>query len=153
MRIAGTQYSLNTKSFEIYVSGCKGSCRGCHNPELKDYDIGQPLTKELLQNIVAKIKDFDILIDNIWILGGEPLDQNLDELEWLLKELSKAGKPIWLFTRFSITEVPDNIKQYCDYIKCDPYIEELKTDDNIQYGIKLATSNQKIYKLKGGILQ
>ena len=37
-------------------------------------------------------------------------------------------------------------KELCDYIKTGSYIEELKCDDNIQYGIKLATSNQKINK-------
>lgn len=152
LNIAATQYSLSTKSFEIYVSGCKGNCKGCHNPELKDYGIGQPLTYKLIQNMLDKIKEFGNLVENIWVLGGEPLDQNLNELEELLKELSKANKPIWLFTRFDITEIPDSIKKYCDYIKCGPYIEELKTEDNVQYGVKLATSNQKIYKLKGGIL-
>ena len=33
-----------------------------------------------------------------------------------------------------------------DYIKCGKYIPELTTDDNIQYGVHLATSNQRIYK-------
>lgn len=146
MNIAATQYTLNTKSFEIYVSGCKAYCKGCHNPELRDFNIGNPLTQTTIDNIINKIKEFDMLIDNIWILGGEPLDQNIDDLEWLLQELHKTKKSIWLFTRFELKEIPSNIKQFCHYIKCGPYIESLQTKNNIQYGIQLATSNQNIYK-------
>ena len=38
------------------------------------------------------------------------------------------------------------IKELCDYIKTGEYDESLKCENNIQYGIKLATSNQKINK-------
>ena len=41
------------------------------------------------------------------------------------------------------------IKKYCNYIKCGQYIEELSTNENIQYGVKLASSNQNIYQIKG----
>jgi glutaminase len=34
----------------------------------------------------------------------------------------------------------------CDYIKTGRYIPELKVNENVHYGINLATSNQKIYK-------
>lgn len=146
MNIAATQYSLNTKSFEIYVSGCNGNCKGCHNLELRDFHLGNPLTPSYINNIITKIQEFDDLIKNIWILGGEPLDQNIDELEVLLKEIRVTSKPIWLFTRYNLNDIPNKIKILCDYIKCGEYIEHLKTDTNIQYGIKLATSNQKIYK-------
>ena len=39
-------------------------------------------------------------------------------------------------------------KKMVDYIKIGAYIPELTTDDNIQFGIKLATSNQKIYRME-----
>ena len=80
------------------------------------------------------------------IFGGEPLDQPVGELIEMLDYLTKANKPIWLFTRYKIEYIPEDINKYCDYIKCGNYIEELTTGDNIQYGIKLATSNQHIYK-------
>ena len=43
MKIAGTQFTLKTKSFEIYVSGCAGNphCKGCHNPETWDFNVGE----------------------------------------------------------------------------------------------------------------
>ena len=90
---------------------------------------------------------FDGLINNISIFGGEPLDNNWGELEEMLRLLkNNINKEIWIYTRYSIEEVPKFVKLYCDYIKCGRYIKELKTENNIQYGVKLATKNQKIYK-------
>lgn len=148
MKIAATQFSLQTNSFEIYLSGCFGSCKGCQNPELKEFDIGEDYLLQI-KNILAKIKEFDYLIDDIWILGGEPIDQNLDELEDLFKQLKKSNKNIWLFTRYDLENVPLNIRQYCNYIKTGVYDETKRTEDNIQYEVKLATSNQKIWKKNG----
>ena len=148
MRILATQYTLSTKSLEIYVAGCNGQphCKNCHNPESWNFDNGDLYTTDKFLAIKEKIDDNPLLIKNIMIFGGEPLDQDKVELLILLQTLKTLNLPIWIFTRYDITEVYDFVKEYCDYIKCGRYIEELKTDNNIQYGIKLATSNQKIYK-------
>lgn len=81
------------------------------------------------------------------ILGGEPLDQPYIALKYLIEFLKTTKKTLWLFTRYNIEDVLQNsIFRNFDYIKCGAYDKNLITDDNIQYGIKLATSNQKIYK-------
>lgn len=151
MRILSTQYTLATKSFEIYMAGCRGvdgqHCKNCHNPETWDFNQGEYFNSDYFnKNILTKIIDFNSLINNIMIFGGEPLDQPVDELINMLKMLYKCKKTIWLFTRNEIENVPDKIKEYCNYIKCGSYVPELTTENNIQYGIKLATSNQHIYK-------
>lgn len=149
MNILGTQYTLATKSFEIFVAGCSGNprCTGCHNPEAWDFEQGELFDEFYFYNKVQhKIIEFDTLIDNIMIFGGEPLDQDLCRLYALLELLKGTGKKIWIFTRYGLDNIPEHIKQMCDYIKCGPYIPDLSTDDNVQYGIKLATSNQHIYK-------
>jgi anaerobic ribonucleoside-triphosphate reductase activating protein len=151
MNIASTQYSLNTQSFEIYLSGCKGCCKGCCNPELKDFNIGEKITHSLIKQIVNKVNLFNDIVNNIWILGGDPLDQNIINLVNLLFFLKQGtNKKIWIFTRYPIEQIDEMIKCLSDYIKCGEYLEELKCNDNIQFGIRLATSNQKIYKLNGG---
>ena len=132
MNILATQYTLSRKSLEIYVAGCKGDaryghCRNCHNPETWCFNQGTDYNLEL-PKIKKKVKDFDEMIKRIEIFGGEPNDQDWNELEDFLRELKELNKEL------------------CDYIKTGSYIEELKSDDNIQYGIKLATSNQKINK-------
>ncbi len=147
MNILSTSYTLKYKSFDIYLAGCKGNphCEGCQNPESWNFNQGT-YYKEMLDNIKTKINDFGNMIENIMIFGGEPLDQPINQLTKFLIFLKQFNKNIWLFTRYEFKDISDIIKVYCDYIKCGRYIKDLKTDDNIQYGIKLATSNQKIYK-------
>lgn len=147
MNIIGTQYTANHKSLDIYIAGCSGSpkCKGCHNPESWNFNQGK-IYYDWFENIKKKINDFDTLIDNIMIFGGEPLDQEYYELTKFLMFLNQFEKKIWLFTRYSLNEVPYIIKMFCDYIKTERYIEGLRCDDNVQHGIQLATSNQKINK-------
>jgi anaerobic ribonucleoside-triphosphate reductase activating protein len=146
MKIASTQYNLQNKSFEIYLSGCKGNCNGCYNPELKDFTVGKNIDKYYINTIINKINEFKNLIDSIWVLGGDPLDQKHLELIDLIYDLKYCNKEIWLWTRYDLNKIPCGIKGFFDYIKCGEYINTLSCDDNIQFGIKLSTSNQKIYK-------
>jgi anaerobic ribonucleoside-triphosphate reductase activating protein len=147
MKIASTQYSLDTQSFEIYLSGCNGCCEGCYNPELKDFNIGKDYLTQI-NKIKNKIKKFDKLIKNIWLLGGDPIDQDLQMLEDLMIQLKTLDIPIWIWTRHNLMDIPINILRLCSCIKTGAYIPALKTDDNIQYGVKLATSNQNIIKME-----
>lgn len=148
MNILGTQYTLKHKAFEIYVAGCNGSphCKGCHNPESWDFDMGDKMDSDYLFLLQNKIQSFNELIENIMIFGGEPLDQDKEELIQLLKWLSQFNKKVWIFTRYNLDEVSSDIKNYCDYLKCGKYEENLCVNNNIQYGITLATSNQHIYQ-------
>lgn len=148
MNIVSTQFTLEHNSFDIYLSGCKGQpkCEGCHNKELWDFNVGKPY-QAWLPKIIEKIKTFDSLIDNIMILGGEPLDQSLDDLLTLLKQLKTVNKKIWLFTRYALIDIPVEVVKHVDYIKTGRYMPELKTSDNIQYKIPLASSNQTIFKV------
>ena len=90
MNILATQYTLSRKSLEIYVAGCKGDaryghCRNCHNPETWCFNQGTDYNLEL-PKIKKKVKDFDEMIKRIEIFGGEPNDQDWNELEDFLRE-------------------------------------------------------------------
>jgi organic radical activating enzyme len=147
MNIISTQYTLKYKAFEVYVSGCDGVCgEVCHNRELWDFTLGKNYLEEI-DNILFKINDFDNMIENIWVMGGEPLLQNHTELSYMLKVLKETGKKIYLFTRFELVEIPPSILKYCNYVKTGRYIEELTVKNNIFEGIELATSNQSIFKV------
>ena len=146
MNIISTEYILNTKSLEIFVSGCKSPhCKGCCNPELWEFGSENNYL-EKFEEIKTKVKDYYILIDNIILVGGCPLDQDHKELVDLLEKLNTLNKKIFVFTKYELGDIPYTIRRLCDYIKCGRYTPSLKTEDNIQYGIKLATSNQIIYK-------
>lgn len=148
MNIVATQYDLKTKTFEIYVAGCSGNphCTGCHNPSTWDFNQGYPCDDRFFESITKKIRGFSNIVKNIAVLGGEPNDNDPGDLERFLERLTTFGLPIWLYTRYNFEDLPAFEKQLCDYIKCGRYDATLKTNDNIQYGIKLATSNQRIYK-------
>ena len=151
MNILATQFTLEHKSLDIYTAGCNGCphCTNCHNPESWDFSKGSFYNGNYKNFILNKIKNFDSLIDNIMIFGGEPLDNPIEEIIILLKDLKSSNKKIWLFTRFEIEEVKDKLKDniyLIDFIKTGKYIPELSVEKNEYYGINLATSNQKILK-------
>lgn len=147
LNIAPIDYTLSLRSVDIYVSGCKlPHCHECHNPELWEFSSGTPYSKKTLETVGSYISDFPRLVKKIMILGGEPMDQNIDALTEMLKDLKHFKKEIWLFTRNVIDEIPSSIKKYCDYIKTGKYICTQYTANNTQYGIKLASDNQTILK-------
>lgn len=150
MNIAGIQHSIQTCSLEIYVSGCDGFCEGCCNPELWDYSVGENY-KDVFPIISKKIKKLKNirqgeLLRWVWILGGEPLLQDKSELLDLLNFLSSFSLPLLLFTRFEISEIPQEIQDKVDLIKSGPYDHRFKCDNYYKDGIKLATSNQQLFK-------
>lgn len=147
MNIAKIQYTLSKKSLDIYVSGCQGPhCEDCQNPSLWKFDVGLKYDDNYFNKIYQKITDFDELIDNIMIFGGDLIDQDYEDIIEFLSDISALNKKIWIFTGYELDKIDDSIKQLCDYIKCGRYDKTLTTEDNIQYGMKLATSNQNIYK-------
>jgi len=145
MNVLTTQFSLETRSLDIYLAGCKGPhCENCHNPESWDFNQGVDWKESLLQ-INDKVARFPDLIENIMIFGGEPFDQDHEELETFLWYLDRHCLDIWLFTRLKPLEVPEFAKRYLAYLKCGRYEENLRGEKE-QYGIKLASTNQHIFK-------
>lgn len=133
------------------MAGCKGDdklghCPHCHNPETWNFNLGDLYDEVYFNKIKNKVQEFNNMIKNIEIYGGEPNDQNYIKLEHFLTDLKTLNKPIWLFTRYDLKDCPNFEYRLCDYIKCGRYIKELSCDNNSQYGFNLATSNQKIYK-------
>lgn len=149
MNITHWDFNFDTSSIDIYVSGCKEPhCEGCHNSELWDFNVGMDY-KGFLKDILARMEMYDGLIDNVSVMGGEPLDQDLDDLFDLIAWLDSVKSPntkIWLYTRYPLMKVPDEIKGLTDFIKSGPFVLSKVTNGNRQYGIKLASSNQKVYK-------
>ena len=147
MNIVNIDYGMSDKTYSIFLSGCKSKvkCEGCFNPESWDFNAGNSWLGSL-KRIREDINLFKGIISKILIVGGEPLDQDLGCLQELINFLKALSVPVCLFTHYSFDAVPGCIKDSCDYVKCGSYIPSLKCSDNVQYGIKLATSNQKIYK-------
>ena len=146
MRIAGTEYNLNHYALEIYLSGCmKPRCEGCHNPELWDSRVGDKLTLDKIKEIIQKVNENE-LIASVWIMGGEPLDQNPEDLIELLTDLKDhTDAAIWVWTKRELDEVPEYIQNLTDYLKCGRY-EKDNPSDHIECGVQLASANQHVFE-------
>jgi anaerobic ribonucleoside-triphosphate reductase activating protein len=155
MNIFKIDYNIETLSIEIYLSGCSGEdgihCVGCHNPQTWDFDEGE-YWKTILPYILKLITDHDCMVDNIMIMGGEPMDNNIEELIsfiTLLKLNITTNKNIWVFTRKKLENIDQRILKIINYIKCGQYDVNQLSDDNVhtKYKIKLASRNQYIVHL------
>lgn len=147
MNISYIDYSPATKSLDIFFSGCNPPyCKGCYNSELADFNCGTDWNNWTYK-IGKYCHEYRDLIDNIFLLGGSPTHQDIDSMGAFLTEIFILNpQKIWLFAREELDDIHPMFKNMCEYIKCGPYEESKITMDNTQYGIKLATSNQKIYK-------
>lgn len=136
---------MANQTLELYLAGCTRYCDKCHSPET--WDFNQGLNYQLfIPKLIEKIIEYPNMIKSIWILGGEPLDQNLLHLKTLIDEIKKFNLELWLFTSYELNQVPSFILNELDYIKTGKY-DNTKLGDNVQYGIKLASINQNITKL------
>lgn len=155
MNINAIQYSLPTLSLEIYVAGCNAPhCAGCHNPILHDFDNGAPYQEweKTLRRYAAGYMGDIPLIRNIWVLGGEPLDQPCDELVSLLTLVRSIfkGTKVWLFTRYDLADIPAVIVRQCDFVKTGRFTKGLDEVEVSGNGIRfyLASSNQRLHKIE-----
>jgi organic radical activating enzyme len=149
MNLVTTQFSLSNNSYELYIAGCKDHpCEGCFTPELWKENIGMELDDKKYDELKFKISESIEIIENIYILGGEPLEKPKEDIIKLIDFLAQFKKPIWLFTRFELKEIDKEILDKIDYVKTGKYIKSKETNNNIKYGVQLATSNQTIHKLR-----
>lgn len=140
----------------IFVSGCTNHCKGCFQPETWDFDYGQPVTGEMMEQILGEAsKPF---YSGITILGGEPMEPcNQFGLVPLLEEYRKrVGKSVWIFTGFTydkdlvaggkryIQGVTDQLLSMADVLVDGRFVEEEK-DPRLHYR---GSKNQQIIELK-----
>lgn len=132
--------STNGIAFDLFLTGCSRHCKGCHNPHLWNKNAGIRMEIDEIVNIVKSKK----VLDSIAIMGGEPLEnEQLPEILYALWS-SCPEKEIWLYTSYELEEIPEEIKQYCDYIKTGTFEQDLYIDN-----ARLSSSNQKIFKNEG----
>ena len=140
MRIAHINNSSSIygfgNSFVIWTQGCKLKCKGCWNESMHDFNGGIEISiKDLIQQIKDSILKYNV--DNVTILGGDPLEQ-LEELLLLMSNIKKLNIGIILYTGYEKKEIEasDKIKiiDYADILISGRYIEEQRNINNHLYG-------------------
>lgn len=146
MNISYIDYSPATNSLDIFFAGCNPPyCDGCCNPELFCFNSGK-FWEEYISDLIMYYKVYGSLFDNIFLVGGSPNHQDMKQMKQFLDIIKRFKKKIWLFAREELAGVNKLFFEYCDYIKCGEFIPDLICENNVQYNVKLATSNQKIHK-------
>lgn len=103
----------------VWLSGCHFHCKGCFNHGAWSFTSGKPFdqaAKDLLFEHLA-----DPHVKGLSILGGEPLQQDLNELKSLITEYHTRfpNKDLWMWTGYRLDELNEEqmaVAMMCDYI-------------------------------------
>lgn len=128
----------------IFFSGCRFKCPGCFNKVAQDFNYGFEYTQETEDLLISTAKDEHVV--GVCLLGGEPLQQDLDLILKLVKRIKKeVQKPIHLWTGYLFEDVLTDEKRrpILDYIDTlvDGRFILAKKDLNLKYR---GSSNQRV---------
>ncbi|VYT91076.1 anaerobic ribonucleoside-triphosphate reductase activating protein [Clostridium tertium] len=136
----------------LFVSGCTNNCEGCFNKDLQDFNYGEKWTKEKEDEFLSFVKNDNVVGVNI--LGGEPMDQVMDEdLPNLLKRIKvETNKSIWLWSGYIYEDIIEdinkrNILSYADVL-IDGRFQIEKRNISLKYR---GSSNQRVIDIKRSI--
>ena len=91
MNINCIEYSIATKSLDIFFSGCDNNCKDCFNPHLMSFDNGSDYV-EWLPKIEHYLEEYKLLIERILLVGGSPNHQDEEQMIIFLEGLRKRCK-------------------------------------------------------------
>lgn len=128
----------------LWVAGCEHHCKGCHNPETWNKDIGKPFTEDTYK----QLKDYLTrgMGRDLTITGGDPLaTYNYKTVLQLCKSLKKElpELDIMIYTGYTYDELVDlDRTEIFDYINSlvDGKFEESLKDPKLQW---CGSSNQR----------
>lgn len=154
LTIIGSEFNPTHNAFEIYVSGCKRHCPGCHNPEAQAFGKGKSARLWMNEN---RYKFMTGTFSRVWILGGDLMDQAPHEAHEFIRDLRKVMKPgveLWLWTGHEFDEVPLRILGEFDVVKTGDYREDLPGHTVVYDGhdgeprpLVLASNNQQLHRI------
>lgn len=154
IHIMSTQYNAEHEALELYMSGCKQNCPGCHNPETHAFGQGHRWEQWLKMN-TYKLKHPGGTFKRVWIMGGEPLDQNLIDLAEFVFSLHKANPELelWLWTSKELEAVPATILKHMTFVKTGRYSQQATPAsietvyDTTSPSLRLASNNQQLRRI------
>ena len=122
----------------LFVTGCHFHCEGCWNLEAQDFNYGKEYTKEVEDLFISYVNDKHV--DGACILGGEPLQQDLDIILNLVKRIKEeTGKQIHMWSGYTWEEI----------IKDNKKVEIMKYVDTLVDGRFILNQRDLTLKHKG----
>lgn len=121
-------------ALSLWFQGCSIKCPDCHNKQFWEFKK----TKYSYVNILNHPSYSKV--DNIVLIGGEPLDQ-AQLIICLILYLLK-NKQIWLYTGYNFPKIPDWVKDRVHTIVSGPFIKAAAPGDTHYTGSK----NQRIWE-------
>ena len=102
----------------LFVSGCTHRCKGCFNFEAWDFNYGEKLNDDIIDNIISHITRKDRNIKGLSLLGGEPMD-NANSILPLVRKLKEVApeKDIWMWSGYKWANIKnEKIMGYIDVL-------------------------------------
>lgn len=132
----------------VFVSGCTHNCFNCFNKDYQNFEYGNEFTQRQIDEIISYMSEDEIA--GLTILGGEPLQQNYDDMIDFLKQVRNATKKsIWIYSGYTFEEISKCQKKmevisYCDVLVDGRYEEKLR---NLRLKFR-GSSNQRIIDIQ-----
>lgn len=134
----------------IFFTGCTLDCEGCFNKLYQDFSYGNIWTQEHTDLIKKYLQEPQI--SGLTLLGGEPTEQNIDEIIPFLQEIRNSlpkNKNIWIYSGYKYEEIIKNdnkleIIKLCDILVDGRFIYKLK-DLRLKFR---GSSNQRIIDIQ-----
>ena len=129
----------------ISAIDCKFNCKGCFNQSIKKLPTIEMDSEDIIKKVLENPFNEGV------ILAGLEWSLQPCELRELVRVSLNNNLKVIIYSGLTEEEFalkfPDiyNLNEGI-YFKFGRYLENLTTDNNIQYDVKLASSNQKIIK-------
>ena len=133
-------------SLSLYVSGCELNCKGCFNKEAQDKNYGYEFDEKTKLKIYKCFEDNYNYLDNLCILGGDPMmEYNYQNILNFVAEFKSKfpSKKIIIWTGYTFDFLIKNRKEILDCIDviCDGKFIEKLHDKSLKW---VGSSNQRI---------
>lgn len=136
----------------LFVSGCTHKCPGCFNEAYQDFKSGELWTKEVEERFMTYVKNENV--HGVTILGGEPMQQTMDDsLLNLLKRIkAETNHTIWIYSGYTFEQIIADSKKRALLEQCDVLVDGLFVESLKDVTLKFrGSSNQRIINIPASL--
>lgn len=129
----------------IWAKDCHNHCPDCFHQDRFDIPIYEDDSVDLIA--IVKENPFSQGI----VLGGFEWTEQYDECLDIIEKAELAGLEVILYTHYTIEDISTKYSELLNhkglYIKCGEYDNTKLSQNHTSYGVPLASTNQRIYRV------